>query len=184
MSGQVICPEICAYYISPAHIPAAPLRPMLNSSKRARGAQRANLKAAKQPRTAPPAQPVRNAVHDGCAPGMLSAHACGAPILTTAVLMFTAMSAVQFWKSAPSIAEEAKAFVDVVSEYSFPPPPPRLTRDAKDFFMMEYCATLQAQGRSYNKMSHVAFQEEVDRMWKVQEESGDTRHGHTWYGHT
>ena len=77
---------------------------------------------------------------------MLSAHACGAPILTTAVLMFTAMSAVQFWKSAPSIAEEAKAFVDVVSEYSFPPPPPRLTRDAKDFFMMEYCATLQAQG--------------------------------------
>ena len=50
---------------------------------------------------------------------MLSAHACGAPILTTAVLMFTAMSAVQFWKSAPSIAEEAKAFVDVVSEYSF-----------------------------------------------------------------
>ena len=149
MSGQIICPEICAYYISPAHIPAAPLRPMLNSSKRARGAQRANLKAAKQPRTAPPAQPVRNAVHDGCAPGMLSAHACGAPILTTAVLMFTAMSAVQFWKSAPSIAEEAKAFVDVVSEYSFPPPPPRLTRDAKDFFMMEYCANLQAQGRSY-----------------------------------
>ena len=108
-------------------------------------------------------------------PGCSQADACGAPFLTTAVLMFTSMSVVQFWKSAPSISEEAKAFVDVVSEYSFPPPPPRLTRDAKDFFMMEYCATLQAQGRSYNKMSHVAFQEEVDRMWKVQEESGDTR---------
>ena len=149
MSGQVIVSrDMRILYPARPHS-RAPLRPMLHSSKRARGAQRANLKAAKQPRTAPPAQPVRNAVHDGCAPGMLSAHACGAPILTTAVLMFTAMSAVQFWKSAPSIAEEAKAFVDVVSEYSFPPPPPRLTRDAKDFFMMEYCAKLQAQGRSY-----------------------------------
>ena len=88
MSGQLICRDICAYYIPPAHIPAAPLRPMLHSSKRARGAQRANLKAAKQPRTAPPAQPVRNAVHDGLGPGMLSVPACGAPIMTTMVLIF------------------------------------------------------------------------------------------------
>ena len=98
----------------PARIPAAPLRPMLHSSKRARGAQRANLKAAKQPRTTPPAQRVRNAVHDGCAPGMLSADACGAPFLTTAVLMFTSMSVVHFWRSAPSISEEAKAFAKAI----------------------------------------------------------------------
>ena len=106
---------------------------------------------------------------------MLSAPACGAPITTTMVLIFTAMSAVQFWKSAPTLAEEAKAFVDVVSEYSSSVPPPMFTRIAKDFFMMDYCATLQAQGRSYKEMGHLAFQEEVDRLWKVQEETGDIK---------
>ena len=31
-------------------------------------------------------------LHDGLGPGMLSAPACGAPIMTTMVLIFTAMS--------------------------------------------------------------------------------------------
>jgi len=65
-----------------------------------------------------------SAIHDGAHAAHVSSLGVGSPLLPLAVGFFTAMTVHRHWQSAPPLAHQAAALVDITYEASHPPPPP------------------------------------------------------------
>ena len=96
------------------------------ASKRARGARRAQEKAATPEKRPAVDKVVQNAVLNGM-PTLAAAN----PAAVIIVTILTAMTAVQFWNTAPPLSTRARAFVAVNAEQPPPAAPPCTSRHSR-----------------------------------------------------
>ncbi len=96
------------------------------ASKRARVARRAQEKAATPEKRPAVDKVVQNAVLNGM-PTLAAAN----PAAVIIVTILTAMTAVQFWNTAPPLSTRARAFVAVNAEQPPPAAPPCTSRHSR-----------------------------------------------------